>query len=834
MKKYKFLPILLIIFSIFKMQLAHGTIRYVNVNALGLNNGTSWTNAFTSLQSALNTANVDTIWVANGVYKPTNTTNRAISFVISGNKAVFGGFSGNETLLSERNLSNYQTVLSGDIGVVGDSTDNSLHVVKFSSLVKVLDGFKVCDGNADSAFIPNFPTGGILGGGINIYEGNLTLNYYHIKNCLFTNNYAIYGGAIGLNSNRLIVENCNFLNNKSQLQGGAISVNGASMGATLNVNNSNFYDNRSYEGGAIYNYAITFSNNCVFSGNIASTGGAIYNMGASSFSVYAQIQNSLIVGNTATNSSALYSSSGLLSGINGFKIYNTTIAQNKAFDQSGICIMSTPQSILRNSIVWGNSNINNSITINQIGGQITLTNLHNNTIENTTLNNNFNFNPIFISPGNSLNAPFNAANFNYRLDSLLSPAIDTGNNADVSVTSADLDGNPRVQNLKVDLGAYERYHCMVANAGAITANGPTSFCPGSTVTLTAPIGGFNYLWNTGSIANNITVSSSGNFTVSIVDGSNCVSHLQQQVSVKPSAAVSISGNDSFCENGQTTLTASGNNGGFTFIWSDGTTTASNAVNIPGPYFVVGTNSYGCSDTSDTVHVQSIPLPTINISGDTFFCENSSTILTVTGNATNYFWNNGSVGTNTVVDTPGAYYVNAINDFGCMANSDTLHVVSIPLPVPTITHLGDTLMTGIFNSYQWIKDNSSITGATNQYYLPNADGIYMVEVTNNEGCVGLSEPFNYTLLSIADINDKGIKLHLYPNPAKNRLVVDMLDLSDEAKSFVIYDVAGRSILKHDVKTKGTFEIELSGLANGTYILQLTTTNNRQNVKFRVDR
>ncbi|MFZ4572631.1 MAG: IPT/TIG domain-containing protein, partial [Bacteroidales bacterium] len=103
---------------------------YVNASATGANNGSSWTDAYTSLQTAITSAfSSQQIWVAAGTYKPTATTDRTISFVMKEGVAIYGGFAGTETLLTDRAPSVNVTILSGEIGAAGTS-DNSYHVVQ--------------------------------------------------------------------------------------------------------------------------------------------------------------------------------------------------------------------------------------------------------------------------------------------------------------------------------------------------------------------------------------------------------------------------------------------------------------------------------------------------------------------------------------------------------------------------------------------------------------------------------------------------------------------------------------------------------------------------------
>src|SRR5512138_1045236 len=75
---------------------AWGTVHYVDGRATGANNGSSWTDAFSDLQIALDAAvNSDQIRVAQGTYTPTVPGgDRGISFVIPNGVTLLGGFAG--------------------------------------------------------------------------------------------------------------------------------------------------------------------------------------------------------------------------------------------------------------------------------------------------------------------------------------------------------------------------------------------------------------------------------------------------------------------------------------------------------------------------------------------------------------------------------------------------------------------------------------------------------------------------------------------------------------------------------------------------------------------
>ncbi len=157
-----------------------GAILYVNASAAIAGDGMRWETAFTDLQHALDAAvSGDEIWVAAGTYKPTNSSDRTVSFILKSGVKIYGGFAGGEKALRERSSDPSLTILSGDIGTIGVDTDNSYHVVYADGVTgAVLDGFTVTLGRGEGTSYSDRN-----GAGMYNYESSLT-----IANCIFRDN----------------------------------------------------------------------------------------------------------------------------------------------------------------------------------------------------------------------------------------------------------------------------------------------------------------------------------------------------------------------------------------------------------------------------------------------------------------------------------------------------------------------------------------------------------------------------------------------------------------------------------------------------------------------
>lgn len=279
----------------------------------------TWSKAAANLQDALlYAASGDDIWVAQGTYYPDegglkSDNDRAASFILKSNVAIFGGFAGNEIDIDAADPRANETILSGDIDKDNTAANNSGHVISyFYATNALLQGFTIEGGNSSDS-----------GGAIVSYSSDP-----FIKDCIFRNNRANKGGAINSrgDSTPFIVA-CSFIGNEADLDGGAILNEDNSY---LSIFNCLFSGNKAGdEGGALYLRESSWIEivNSTFNGNQAATfGGAIRNAA----DTFPTVKNSIIWGNQAdgatnTASASVYPSEAGAS-------YHYSIVQNYSKD----------------------------------------------------------------------------------------------------------------------------------------------------------------------------------------------------------------------------------------------------------------------------------------------------------------------------------------------------------------------------------------------------------------------------------------------------------------------------------------------------------------------
>nr|NQU93918.1 T9SS type A sorting domain-containing protein [Bacteroidota bacterium] len=438
---------------------------YVNVNASGSNDGTTWANAFTSFQSALDVAvSGKQIWVAKGTYYPSvevgGTGDRYQAFQMINGVSIYGGFAGTETSTAAR--TDYgigganETILSGDIGVVDDADDNCCNVFSHPSGTAltssaVLNGFTISDGNANLSVTPFVV---YRGGGMHNSGSSPT-----ITNCNFTDNYGHDGGGMyNSASSSPNISNCTFTNNDSYNGGGMYN-----SSSSPTITNCSFTTNTSSSGsGMCLKYSSPTLTNCNFTTNTTSGSGAGILMTYNSAPTFI---NCLFANNNANGNGG-----GLvIQGYDGYRaqptFINSTFANNYSGSNGGAIIASNYFDLtIKNCILWGNTsyyaNTNElSLSGTDYTGAIYYSDIKGcngsggswNTSFGTDGGNNIDTNPHYADAGNN----------DYRLSSY-SPCADVGSDAANSETY-DIRGTGYGRKLNkstgasgtIDMGAYE-------------------------------------------------------------------------------------------------------------------------------------------------------------------------------------------------------------------------------------------------------------------------------------------------------------------------------------------------------------------------------------------
>ena len=381
---------------------------FVNHAASGANTGLTWDDAFTDLQTALATARNCEVWVAKGVYLPTDTTDRTQAFLLRSGVQVYGGFDGTETELSERDWFANPTVLSGDIdgndtnkdadgivtnvsGIVGA---NAYHVLVGSGAdqTAVFDGFIINAGQADGTTLYHNQ-----GGGVYLTLGNPTLN-------------------------NLVISA-----NTTNSQGGGL------------------YNDRSTA--TLSNIALR-GNSATGSGHI---GGGMFNHAGSP-----TLSNVLFSGNYAYHAGGLFTDGG------DPNLVNVTFSGNRGVEYAVMHVGGGTPTLV-NAIFWGNNS-----TIGGLGATVTYSIIQG----GYTGAGNLDVDPLFVDERSYTEAPTTAGDYRPRYGSVttdigLNTPVVTALDLDGNPRIADGDGDGLDE---VDLGAYEQLPGVCGDEGMLFVN----------------------------------------------------------------------------------------------------------------------------------------------------------------------------------------------------------------------------------------------------------------------------------------------------------------------------------------------------------------------------
>ncbi|MCK4887618.1 MAG: right-handed parallel beta-helix repeat-containing protein, partial [Planctomycetes bacterium] len=323
---------------------------YVDADATGANDGSSWENAYNHLQDALAGAlSGDEIMVAQGSYTPdSNSTvpdgsgDREATFRLIDGVTIKGGYAGGgEMDPDKRDVEAYKTILSGDLagddgGDFANNSENSYHVVTGSGTdtTAILNGFTITASNADGDGYPVYHN---IGGGMCTQNGSPT-----VMKCTFIANSAYSGGGMAnWGNSSTTVTNCTFIGNSADYGGGM------NCGGDATVINCTFIGNSARVGGGMNCGSDVTVIGCMFIDNTAESSGGGINCGGTT------ITNCMFIDNTAE-----YNGGGMSIQSGGPTLTNCTFSGNSAGNEGGGIWLGHIWSndvLLTNCILWGNN-----------------------------------------------------------------------------------------------------------------------------------------------------------------------------------------------------------------------------------------------------------------------------------------------------------------------------------------------------------------------------------------------------------------------------------------------------------------------------------------------
>ncbi|MCB9351762.1 MAG: hypothetical protein H6573_30355 [Lewinellaceae bacterium] len=753
----------------------NGRIR-VDKDATGNNNGSSWADAFTDLQDALRAAYPgDQVWVAEGVYYPTSCNpctdaDREIAFTSRNGVELYGGFAAVEDQLNQRDVEANPTILSGNIGIQNDSTDNSYRVVLLKNVASktLIDGFTIEEGNADRAF------GFSFGGGLYIDGAGGSEGSPVVQNCTFRNNYATGGGGICMDGSgngtiRATLRNCTFEGNTCSLlavsRGAAVLVAG-SVGAIIEPQfiGCTFRNNYSGDdGGAIAlnvtstellarSFSAVRIDSCLFENNRTEgqfgRGGAIWMLMGSNTESRNLISNSRFINNLAGgNGGAIFNRASFALSLADDRIINCFFSGNNSEQDGGGLYFRGSQDAVNTGQAVNCAFYNNQAALS--GGAVFSTSFASEAgvTQNQLINCSFFGNSAQLE-GGAVYLDGAAGGVN---EMAISNSILWENNA----SSADKEAFNNGGTLSLSHCIIQDGHSGPANQEAIQTADPLFLAPtdgdlrlspcspavNAGLNDFLPIDFFDLDGDLDSLEKlDIDLNGDNRLFEGITDlGAlewNGTPMRLDSVGAQL-AGISCVG---LCD-GQAQALPVGGTADYTFLWSTGDTLDIVSGLCADTYTATVTDANGCRDSVTVLLEEPEPL-VANAGLNSAICLGNPATLnaSATGGDGNYSytWSDNLGNTATVTATPDSsteYYVDITDGKGCTGRDTVLVFVGDSLE-PAINGdtsfcqgQGTTLETGFYETYLWS------TGDTTNFIIIDEEGTYSVTVADELGCTG---------------------------------------------------------------------------------------------------
>ncbi len=379
-----------------------------------------------------------------------------------------------------------------------------------------------------------------------------------------------------------------------------------------------------------------------------------------------------------------------------------------------------------------------------------------------------------------------------------------------------------------------------------TASSIDVACPESTdglAAVTVDSGGvapFTYMWSDANMTTTNTIQNLavGNYSVTTTDANGC--EFVDNVSIlalNGTPSVSISGTDTICGDGSSSLDAGA---GFNaYAWTSGATTQTINVTNSGTYMVTITDINGCVNDA-SFDVFAYDLITLTTSGVDVTCEGGSdgvVAATATGGTTtfNYEWNDGTLVSSNIDVEAGTYTVTVTDGSGCnVVDSITIGFLfnnpAFSFAQANIAGEGSVAVNagGSFSDYDWSN------GANTAEVTFTESGTYTLTVTDANGC-STSDVINVEIYPLGINQVEATTMSVYPNPSTGIFNLTLGNVPADQVELVVLNVNGQVVTTSTAAASNgiiTDVIDLGNAASGIYFLQVNINGSVSTLRLNV--
>ncbi|UII26433.1 T9SS type A sorting domain-containing protein [Fulvivirga maritima] len=364
-------------------------------------------------------------------------------------------------------------------------------------------------------------------------------------------------------------------------------------------------------------------------------------------------------------------------------------------------------------------------------------------------------------------------------------------------------------------------------------------------------GGYYYTWGNGTTGNRLTDVQQGNYELTIVDSEGCTYTTSVLLEgVEPLSVETSSVTLPTClgdTDGAITITGQGGNGGYSYVWEDGTTTTTHTDLSSGDYDITIQDSEGCEEQL-TITLPDAPAYEVEVP-DEVICSGGEYVVTAPTTGEAYTWESaaGVVSTDPTVSLtePGTYHLTIANAKGCIAEDDfeltisddllradflmiseayvgdTVVMIDISWPIPD--HLtwefpeGAEVLVSNSDYAEIVFNNPGSYGVNMEVGLANCKDFYSQSLTISPRSAQNS---NGRVTEEAEDLIKAFTVSPNPNDGQFRVHLELREALSPHLTLV--DISGNQVLldaRYPEQAEANYEIVLEENKPGIYLLVL---------------